>query len=1245
MRPGNVSAMVSRMYGSKGDDLLDGLNVEVSNRLTMVRRPGSSVYNSQVFPQIDSFYEFRLFDANNEIIKVIADTTGAVYDATGPSTKNVIAGKSAASGQTYFQSVGNTLYMGDGLGRIKWVESAQPWQANKAFAGGAFLVDSNNNLEVAWGGLTVKITQVQVANNTVSITLDSTDPNLPSNLLFLVGIRFTCSGLTNATFLNGQTVTVTAVPQGDPAFESNVIQANFVHADYGPVEDTGTVTSGSGTTGATQPVWNTANGGWTLDGGVQWLNHGPSVENWGIIAPTTAPTVTQSLLPQTFPAWAANTYYSTSYLIQDENGNIEKATTFGTTGATEPTWNHATGGTTSDGTVVWTNQGAGAYASSAAISAGRYIVQTDSLGNKYFYQALNGGNTGVSAPTFNGVLNSQTNDNGIVWVNVGVWAEWSSITSSTINGNFGVIPLQGGGTIIIGVGQNQASGTNIALPTGYSSSNLLAWSTAGVGFSGSGTVTEGVFQSTSSGGILNSSFQGNFGGSAFGATTNWVAASWSADATVTKTTSGGFTFIEFTTALGDKLSLCTGSLTNGSSISVPAGYSATEFQYIAGMASSENPGHIMQVVQQCNLNSSLTFTGIYNDGDGNSWHGSANVFGVFWTPGGVTSQPVTNGLAILIPTVPGISLAIIQAVLPKGSSYGLPSGFGSSTVLATCAPNGGASAGGNHGHGYSCLLSGQQFAGFYADGSGNQWNMTGNIFALAVALDTTPVSDAQQIVDSNGKIEKIVISGLSGQTPPMWSANSGATTLDNFATWQNTGQGVAAGTAPWQWAYAYKNSITGAVSTASPLSAFLTINENNYAFLQGQGSTDSQVDTIVIFRTVQGGSILLYEDEIPNPKNGGTWQYIDENLDTELNPLITAPIDHANDPPPAGFGIMTYHLGRIWGAVNNTVSFSGGPDTTIGNGNEAFPPANVFTFPSKVTRLFASTLGLFVFTLSDIYIIQGTTTTSFFSAPYCMGVGLQNYNAFAVNGNTIYLFTSDYQIIALDLSSGVDEVGFNIGDQFLKGNWNAGTARLTWHISGSPDKGLYVSDYTDGWFRLYPTPAPETGKTWAPFAGIVGGISSVQSVETSPGVHNLLIGPQTSGPILKRDDSVFTDNGQPYDAFFLIGSLVLAQPGQLAEIVFLTTDSIAIGTRPSISVQLDEIAPFSAGMFENLPLFVPDPPQLTPSVSLYSNRYYLSQSQQPALGRSLQMRFDWGLDTVQNELLSLTVFGSYSTEL
>lgn len=1237
------TALNSRFYGGKNDKFLDGANVEISNRLTPVRRPGSSVYNSQTFPAIDSFYEFRLFDANNESIKVLADTASVVYDATGPNTKAVVLNKSAGAGQAYFQSVGNTLYIGDGVDQKEWIQSAQTWKPNTSFTSGSFIIDTNGNIEVPYGGLTLAVSEVQVVGNVLTLTFSPNNTNIPENLMFLVGIRFTLSGFVNATFLNGQTITVATVPQGNPASTSSVITASFTHANYGPSSDSGSATTGTGTTGGTQPTWSPTIGTWTVDGGQQWLNRGSNLQNWGIAAPTNAPTVTQSSLSPSVPNWMANTYYTTSFLIQDEAGFIQLVTTFGSTGASEPTWDETPGGTTADGSVIWTNQGTGTYASSTVYAEGAYIVQTDSLGNKYFFQALNAGTSGAAAPTFLAPLGSQTLDNGIIWINIGVWADWADVTSSTISGDFAVIPVQGGGSVILGAGNNTANGTNIALPTGYSTAQLISWNTPSVGFGGE---SSGVFQATTSGGILNASFQDRSNGFNVAASSNWAAAAWTSSAAVTVSTIGSFQYIAFTTALGDDLQICTGSLTNGSTVIIPSGFAAAQFQYIVGAASTVSTTNGMNVLQVCSLNGTLELALTYNDDDGDTWTGTANVFGVFWKiGGGVTSQTVTGGTAIVIPIRAGQSLGVVQANVADSANFGLPAGFGSNSVAATCAMASGTLNATHIAHGWNCFITGTTYTGQYVDGGGIYTQGNGNIFAIVSALSTTPISQSQEVLDSNSRVEKIIVSGLSGSTAPVWSTSEGASTTDNNAVWDNTGQGTGSGTLSWIWAYAYMNSVTGAVSTASPLSKPLTVNSGNYAFLTGQGSTDPQVDTIVIYRTVQGGSVLLEEDEIPNPPNGGTWQYVDENSDSELDVEIEAAIDHANDPPPVGIGEMTYHLDRIWGAVNNSVYFSGGPDTTTGNGNEAFPPANVFVFPDKVSRLYPTSQGLFVFTVSDIYQIAGTTTVSFFSVPFVIGVGLPSYNAFDVNGSTPYFFTSDSQVVSFDMSAGISEVGFNIGDQFLKSNWNPSTARVTYHIAGSPDKGLYVSDDQSGWFRMYPTPSPETGVTWTPFASIVNGCSAVQSVETQPGIHSLLIGPKTSGPILKRDSSVYTDNGNSYDAFFLFGSIVLAQPGQIAELVFLTTDSMPVGNRPSISIQLDEISPFSAGMFESLPNYVQDPTELVPSTSLFSDRYYISQTQQPALCRSVQIRFDWGNDSVQNELLTLTLFGGFAAEL
>ena len=51
-------------------------------------------------------------------------------------------------------------------------------------------------------------------------------------------------------------------------------------------------------------------------------------------------------------------YASTGFQIVDNNGNIQQVTTAGTSGATEPVW--ATSGTTTDGGVTWTFEGANA---------------------------------------------------------------------------------------------------------------------------------------------------------------------------------------------------------------------------------------------------------------------------------------------------------------------------------------------------------------------------------------------------------------------------------------------------------------------------------------------------------------------------------------------------------------------------------------------------------------------------------------------------------------------------------------------------------------------------------------------------------------------------------------------------------------------------------------------------------------------------------------------------------------------
>jgi hypothetical protein len=59
----------------------------------------------------------------------------------------------------------------------------------------------------------------------------------------------------------------------------------------------------------------------------------------------------------THSAWQPNKVYELANEILDPAGNIQEATTAGTSGATAPVWNETPGGTTTDNTVVWTNEG------------------------------------------------------------------------------------------------------------------------------------------------------------------------------------------------------------------------------------------------------------------------------------------------------------------------------------------------------------------------------------------------------------------------------------------------------------------------------------------------------------------------------------------------------------------------------------------------------------------------------------------------------------------------------------------------------------------------------------------------------------------------------------------------------------------------------------------------------------------------------------------------------------------------
>jgi hypothetical protein len=432
---------------------------------------------------------------------------------------------------------------------------------------------------------------------------------------------------------------------------------------------------------------------------------------------------------------------------------------------------------------------------------------------------------------------------------------------------------------------------------------------------------------------------------------------------------------------------------------------------------------------------------------------------------------------------------------------------------------------------------------------------------------------------------------------------------------------------------------------------------------------------------------------MPPPQGGkaGVAQIIDfmpdlpTNLLPGLDPLEEAPVDDQNDPPPGSYGSsqfvpvsaaqptvptadtaiqgIVYYLGRLWGFIGNSVFASGGPDTDPGNGFTAWPAINEFPFDSNIVRLVPTSSFLVVLTTTDVYLIGGgPAIEDFYSQLLVPGVGILSWNAVTMVLGLPYIFTSDRQFVQIDPSGGHTRIGHPIGDKLSL--YNPANVYVTHHSYGDQEHALFVSNGAGEWYRCDPNPVPDsqlTGPIWSPKAEVAGGYQAVMSIETSPGVKQLLIGPFGAGYILARDSSftTFEDAGStPYDSYFTMGNIVLAHPGQMAECAFIEMDFTQVGSQPTVSVLFDELAATVAVPFEVISnSYVSDPPKLygptaTPA-TLWMNRYYFGQTTLgntgseplPAWCKFLQLRVDFGsTDIVQNELQAFSIFGALFQE-
>lgn len=279
----------SRFLGGRPDALIRGSNVEISNKLTLIRRPGLVAYGISSIPAPLTFYGWESISPFG--ISLLVDTKPSVY-VYSPTATGVYLNKSPLAGQTNFAQLANTVYLGDGADLYKitgpnlLANSNNPAVSPWSLGGGVtstpnFATDplgGNTANLITWGG--TGVTRSVQQNVSPSIT-----PMLNNTFTYSVWLKQNASSTTVNLLLKDSGGHVAANVTVTPTTTWTRFQV------------TGMLISGAIITEVFSPSVNTT----TLMWGAQLEVGGPAtpanitgshvqgVSLWGIIAPTVQP--------------------------------------------------------------------------------------------------------------------------------------------------------------------------------------------------------------------------------------------------------------------------------------------------------------------------------------------------------------------------------------------------------------------------------------------------------------------------------------------------------------------------------------------------------------------------------------------------------------------------------------------------------------------------------------------------------------------------------------------------------------------------------------------------------------------------------------------------------------------------------------------------------------------------------------------------------------------------------------------
>ncbi len=140
--------------------------------------------------------------------------------------------------------------------------------------------------------------------------------------------------------------------------------------------------------------------------------------------------------------WAAGTSFVNGNIVIDSNGHKQTVTTGGTSGGSAPSWSQVSGATTADNTVVWT-QTPGTPNNTWLVSRPFALNMSILDSNGWVQRVTTAGTSAGSIPSFNVTPGGTTTDNTVTWTNQGSTFALAAYQSTGtedyfMQGNYGI---------------------------------------------------------------------------------------------------------------------------------------------------------------------------------------------------------------------------------------------------------------------------------------------------------------------------------------------------------------------------------------------------------------------------------------------------------------------------------------------------------------------------------------------------------------------------------------------------------------------------------------------------------------------------------------------------------------------------------------------------------------------------------------------------------------------------------------